>query len=67
MAGSVSGQDEANPVFLLATQAAKIGLSCPLGIALFGPANKKLLEAGLRSLLTLQNETISKTLIITTV
>ena len=57
MAGSASGQDEADPV----------GLSCPLEIARFAPAKKQLLEAGLRSSLTLQNETVYKTLIITSV
>ena len=67
MAGFASGQDEANPVFCLATQAGKMGLSCPLVIARFGPANKKLLEADLRGSLTLQNETIYRTLIITNV
>ena len=67
MAGSVSGQDEANPVFSLATRAGKMGLYCPLGIAHFGPAKKKLLEAGLHSSLTLQNEIIFKTLIITNI
>ena len=41
MAGSASGQDEANPVFCLATRAGKIGLSCPLGIARVGPAKAK--------------------------
>ena len=40
-----------------------MGLSCPLGIARFGP-EKHLLEDGLHSSLTLQNETIDKTLII---
>ena len=59
-------QEELNPVFWLATQAGKVGLSCQLGIACFGPANQKI-EAGLRSSLTLQNETIYKTLIITSV
>ena len=42
MAGATSGQDEANPVFWLATRGGKMGLSCPLGIARFGPANKKI-------------------------
>lgn len=38
MAGSASEQDEANPVFSLATQAAKMGLpvSCGLAIARVG-------------------------------
>ena len=67
MAGSANGQDEANPVFGLATRAGKMGPSCPLGIARFGPANNRLLGAGLRSSLTLQNETVYKTLIITSV
>ena len=47
-----------------------MGLSCPLGIARFGPAKKKTprkLEDALHSFLTLQNETIYKTLIITSV
>ena len=44
-----------------------MGPSCPLKIARFGPANKRLLGAGLRSSLTLQNETVYKTLIITSV
>ena len=42
-----------------------MGPSCQLGIARFVPANKRLLGAGLRSSLTLQNETVYKTLIIT--
>ena len=67
MAGSASGQDEANPVLWLATRAGKMDPSCPLGIARFGPTNKRLLGAGLRSYLTLQNETVYKTLIITSV
>ena len=67
MAGSAKAQDEANPVFRLATRAGKMGPSCPLGIARFGPANKRLLGARLRSSLTLQNETVYKTLIITSV
>ena len=41
MAGSASGQDEANPVFWLATRAGKIGLSCPLRISRFVPAKAK--------------------------
>ena len=32
-AGSPSGQDEANPVFWLATRAGKMGLPCPLEIS----------------------------------
>ena len=37
---------EANPVFWLATQAGKVGLSCPFGIAHFDPAQEiKLLGA----------------------
>ena len=67
MAGSASGQGEANPVFRLATRASKMGPSCPHGIARFGPANKRLLKARLRSSLTLQNETVYKTLIITSI
>ena len=67
MAGSTRGQDEANPVFWLATRAGKMGPSCRLRIARFGPANKRLLGAGLRSSLTLQNETVYKTLIFTSV
>ena len=35
-----SGQDEANPAFLLATQAGEIGPFCPLGISHVGPASK---------------------------
>ena len=35
MAGSASGQDEANPVFLLATRAGKMSLCCPLEIDRF--------------------------------
>ena len=65
MADSASRQDDANPVFWLATQAGKMGPSCPLRIARFGPVNKRLLGAGLRSSLTLQNETVYKKLIIT--
>ena len=37
---SSSGQDEANPAFLLATQAGEIGPFCPLGISHVGPASK---------------------------
>ena len=44
MAGSASGQDEANPVFCLATREGKKGLSWPLGITCFGPANKNCLK-----------------------
>ena len=38
MAGSASEQDEANPVFWLATRAGKMGLSCPLEFVRFVPA-----------------------------
>ena len=55
MAGSANGQDEANPVLQLATRAGKKGLSCPLGIARFGPASKNFFEARLHRSLTLQN------------
>ena len=41
MAGCATGQDEANPVFRLATRVGKMGLSCPLGIARVGPAKVK--------------------------
>ena len=41
MAGSASGQDEVNPMFLLATRAGKMGLSCLLGIARVGPTKVK--------------------------
>ena len=41
MAGCASGQDEANPVFWLATREGKTGLSCPLGIARFVLAKAK--------------------------
>ena len=37
---AASGQDEANPVFRLATQAGKMGLSYPPGISRVGPARK---------------------------
>ena len=37
---STSGQDDANPVFRLATRARKEGTSCPLGISRLGPAKK---------------------------
>ena len=40
MTESVSGQDEANPAFWLATRAGKIDLSCPLGISRVVPARK---------------------------
>ena len=40
MAESTSGQDDANPVFRLATRAGKEGTSCPLGISRVGPAKK---------------------------
>ena len=42
MAESTSGQDDANPVFRLATRAGKEGTSCPLGISRVGPAKKKI-------------------------
>ena len=38
MAESASGQDEASPVFPLATRAGKRGSSYPLGISRVGPA-----------------------------
>ena len=41
MAESVSGQDEANPAFWLATRAVKIGPSCPLGISRVVPRKKE--------------------------
>ena len=37
MAGSASGENEANPVFWLATRAGKMALSCLLGISRFVP------------------------------
>ena len=40
MAGFANGQDEANPVFWLATLAGKLGLSCPLGISRFIPQKR---------------------------
>ena len=40
MAGSASGQDEANPVFCLATRAGKMGLSCPLGLPALVPQKR---------------------------
>ena len=40
MAESTSGQDDANPVFRLATRAGKEGTSCPLGISRVGPTKK---------------------------
>ena len=45
MAESASGQDEVNPAFWLATQAGKMGPSCPLGISRVGPARNVLLLA----------------------
>ena len=42
MAGSASGQDEANPVFRLSTRAGKMGLSCPLAITRFVAVKAKL-------------------------
>ena len=39
MAGSASGQDEANPVFL-SSQAGKMGLSCPLGLPALVPQKR---------------------------
>lgn len=36
VAGSASGQDEANPVYWLATRKTKMGLPCPTGISRFG-------------------------------
>ena len=42
MAESTSRKDQENPAFWLATQAAKMGLSCPLRISrIFGPASKR--------------------------
>ena len=38
MAESASGQDEASPVFPLATRVGKTGSSYPLGISRVGPA-----------------------------
>ena len=38
MTKSASGQDEANSAFSLATQASKLGPSCPFGIFRVGPA-----------------------------
>ena len=46
MAGSASRQDEANPVFRLATRVGKIGLSCMLGISCFVPAKVKFFVVG---------------------
>lgn len=40
IAASTRGYFEANPVFLLATWAGKMGLSCPLQIARFGPTQE---------------------------
>ena len=40
MAESTSGQDDANPVFRLATRAGKEGTSYPRGISRGGPAKK---------------------------
>ena len=40
MASSVSGQDESNPALLLATQAGKMELSCPLGTTRRVPQEK---------------------------
>ena len=40
IAESASGKDEANPAFWLATQAAKMGPFCPLGISRDGPVRK---------------------------
>ena len=40
MASSVNGQDELNPVILLATRESKITLSCPLEINRFVPQEK---------------------------
>ena len=40
MAGSASRQDEANPVFRLATRAGKMGLSCPLGLPALVPQKR---------------------------
>lgn len=41
MAESVSRQDEASPVFWLATRTGSMSLPCPLGISNLGPARKK--------------------------
>ena len=41
MAESTSRKDQENPAFWLATQAAKMGSSCPLRISRVGPANKR--------------------------
>ena len=41
MAESTSRKDEGNPALWLATQAAKMGSSCPLRISCLGPASKR--------------------------
>ena len=41
MAESTSRKDQENPAFWLATQAAKMGSSCPLRISRIGPASKR--------------------------
>ena len=45
IAGGAQGQYEVNPVFWLATQVNKMGISCPPGIAHFIPSNKKVRRA----------------------
>ena len=41
MTESTSGKDEGNPAFWLATQATKMGSSCPLRISCVGPTSKR--------------------------
>ena len=41
MAKSARGQDEVTPAFWLATQAGKMGPSCPRGISRVGPTSSK--------------------------
>ena len=45
MAESMSGQDEVNPAFWLATQASKMGPSFPLGISHFSSVRKRSIPA----------------------
>ena len=42
MAGKANRQDEANPLFWLATRPGNMGLSCLLGISRFVPAKDSL-------------------------
>ena len=60
MAEPASGQDEANPVFLLATRAGSIGRTCTLGISRVGPARKSFLSGLFSVLIDLNSVSVHK-------